>query len=132
MCLDDREWEYHDDDYDDADDGRQQLEEYEEHCREIERKARALLTDSAAMVRAREFAKNLARLVDKHPGANGDATTADLIFETVAEHIVDQALQDRHALLLQPVNRDGNMAIRAELDDACEAFEKLLSKGTAK
>lgn len=120
-----------DSNYDDYDDGRQQLEEYEMHCREIQRKATALLTIPAAQVLAGRIAENLAGLVQQHSVPRSDTNFSDVLCDSLCEDVIVKAMEGCETLLLQPVSRDGFIAIRKALDQACSAFEALLAAEAA-
>jgi hypothetical protein len=121
---------YSDDYYsedDECDDGRQQLEEYEMHCREIQRKATALLTIPAAQVLAGSISGRLAHFVQKHASDAGRTTLQEMLQNTIAEDVIARALESRQSLLQQPFNRAGYLAIRQSFDAACSAFAALLA-----
>ncbi len=121
---------YSDDYYsevDECDDGRRQLEEYEVYVREQNAKANALLAHSGAKALARPVTEDLVGQVRRHATVNGSTTLADMLRNTIAEDVIIWTLQGRDALLRQPISRDGFIAIRNVLDQACSAFEALLA-----
>jgi len=121
----------HSDEYrsedDECDDARQQLEEYEMHCQEVQRKAVDLLTIPAAQVLARQLAKDLANLVQTHADFNGPITLADVLKESVPEKVVIKTLRHCRGYLHMPLSHAGFIAIRKSLDAACAGFEALLA-----
>ena len=128
---------YSDDYYsedDECDDGRQQLEEYEEHCQEVQRKATALLTHPGALLFASIIADGIARTVQEHATLNdkGSATLKGILAGTVAEFILTQAIEHHLGALQQPLTRSGFIAIRQGVDAACTALEGLLAAEAAK
>jgi hypothetical protein len=121
----------HSDEYrsedDECDDGRQMLEEYEMHCQEVQRKATALLTIPAAQVLVRQFAQDLANLVQIHATVNGPFTLSDVLRGSVPEKALIKTFEYCRGYLHMPVSRAGFIAIRTTLDAACAAFEALLA-----
>ena len=121
-------------DYSDADDcadTQQQLLEYEMYIHEQHKKAHALLSLPAALDIARKVAEDLEALVKQHASADGDTTVAHMLRDSVGERVIEEALKGREHVLQWAVTRQGFIAIRKALDDACEGFEKLLSTARA-
>jgi hypothetical protein len=109
------------------DDGRQQLEEYELHCQEIQNKARALLSHPGAVLLANIITENLVSLVREHAASEGNATLKTVLTDSIFETVVIQALREHQDILDQPIGREGYIAIRQTIDRACWALESLLS-----
>ena len=116
------------DDYDDVEDGRQQLADYDLFVYEQGCKARALLSLPGANVLASNIAEDLASLVQRHATTEeeANATLAYMLRDRVAAHVITRALKSSQALLHQPFSRDGFIAIGKLLDAICQAFEDLL------
>jgi hypothetical protein len=127
----------HSDEYasadDECDDGRQQLQEYEWHCQQIQYKANALLTLPAAAALARSVGENLTKLVQQHAMRNGRTMLLAILRDSIVERIlIEQALKGRRDILLHPVSADGSIALTDARDDACVAFEALLAAEPAR
>jgi hypothetical protein len=123
-----------DSDYDDAEDGRRQLEEFVMYCLEIERKAELLLTHSGASYLASLFAGAIVRTVRRDAALDDktDLALLDVLEGTLAEYILTQAIIKHEGVLNQPLTRSGLIAMRKTIDAACVAFEALLAADVAK
>jgi len=123
------DYEFEDEGFED--DGWQQLEEYEMQCREIQRKATALLTIPAAQALARKFAQGLANLVQTHADFNGPFTLSDVLKGSVLEKVLIETFRHCRNCLHMPLSHAGFIAIRKTLDAACTVFEALLDADAA-
>jgi hypothetical protein len=127
---------YSDDYYsedDECDDGRRQLEEYEWHCEEVQRKATALVTHTGAVYFATLLADAIFHTVQEHATLN-DKCSANLeviLAGTVAEIILTQAIEHHPGALQQPLTRSGFIELRQRVDAACIIFEEFLAVDSA-
>jgi hypothetical protein len=107
------------------DDGRQQLEEYEQYVRELRAKARALLAHPVGHIVGHIVAKELACIVRKHADPDGNIALADMLRDSMWEHVVTWALMSREEILKRRVGREGFAALQESLDGAWQLFAAL-------
>ncbi len=126
----------HTDDYfchqDDDDQPAADLAAYDLYVIEQRRKSDLLLTHHGALTLARAVAEDLAGLVHAHALPDGHTTLGKLLAETVAEAVIEVAMEGSKGLPRQPISREGFIAIRKTLNAACLAFEALLAAEAAR
>lgn len=119
-------------DYDDVEDGRRQLGEYELYIYEQDCKSRALLARPDALVLARPFADELAHLVQQSSVPHDGSTLAELLRYTLADGIISLALAGPDNLVTQPFSHEGYIAVRQTVNSVCTALEELLAAEVSK
>lgn len=105
---------------------------YELYFLEQTQKAHDLLSCAAAQAGAHVLAEELELLVQTYTTLEGDATLADALAETVAEHVVSRQIKGRDAVLRQPLSQEGYRAVKRVLAHACRELESLLAAEAAR
>ena len=121
MCSDN--YDFEDEGFEDA--GRQQLEEYEQFVREQNAKARALLAHPVGHIVGHIVAKELACIVRKHAYPDVNIALADILRDSILEHVVTWALMSREEILMRRVGQEGFAALQESLDGAWQLFAAL-------
>lgn len=112
-------------DYDDAEDGRRQLEEYELYVYEQRLKARGLYLYDEALDVSDPAVEELVSLVQQYAVPHSDWTLGDVLRDTVAELLISNELPD--GVTAQPLSREGYIPLRSVVHQACDDFEELLA-----
>jgi hypothetical protein len=121
--------EQHFHDQEEQDNGQQaaDIAAYELYFLEQTKKAYDLLSCAAAQAGAHVLAEDLELVVQTYATLEGDATLADALADTVAEHVVSQHLIGRDAVLRQPLSHEGYRAVKRVLGHACRELESFLT-----